>query len=88
MTDRDLTRALFRHGMWVTCDGGDRMSDRELSRLRLIINLLDSGPGLQRPALENRHSEAAVLHDAEPQQGGTLRRAAKQARISTQISSR
>jgi len=64
------------------------MSDREQSRLRLVSNLLDGGPGLQRLAFENRHGETAVLRDTEPQQGGTLRLAAKQARILTQISSR
>jgi len=57
------------------------MNDRELSRLRSMINLLDGGAGLQRPAFENRHGETAVLRDAEPQQGGTLRLTAKQARI-------
>ena len=57
------------------------MNDRELSRLRSMINLLDGGSGLQRLAFENRHGETAVLRDAEPQQGGTLRLAAKQARI-------
>jgi len=57
------------------------MSDRELARLGIMINLLDGGPGLQRLALENRHGETAVLRDAEPRQGGTLRLAAKQARI-------
>jgi hypothetical protein len=57
------------------------MSDRELSRLRLMINLLDGGSGLQRLAFENRHGETAVLCDAEPQQGGTLCLPAKQARI-------
>jgi len=55
-------------------------SGPELFRLRLTINLLDGGPGLQRLALENRHGETAVLRDAESQQGGTLRLAAKQAR--------
>jgi hypothetical protein len=57
------------------------MSDRELSRLRLMISLLDGGSELQPLAFENRHDETAVLRDAEPPQGGTLRLAAKQARI-------
>ena len=57
------------------------MSDRELSGLRFMINLLDGGSGLQRLAFENRHGETAELRDAEPQQGDTLRLAAKQARI-------
>ena len=55
------------------------MSDREQSRLRLMINLLDGGSGLQRLAFGNRHGETAALRDAEPPQGGTLRLAAKQA---------
>jgi hypothetical protein len=57
------------------------MSDREQSRLRLMINLLDGGSGLQRLAFENRHGRTTVLRDAKPPQGGTLRLAAKQARI-------
>jgi len=55
-------------------------TDREMSRLRLVINLLDGGSGLQRLAFENRHGKAAIFRDAEPQQGGTLRLAARQAR--------
>jgi hypothetical protein len=53
-----------------------------------MIDLFDGGPGLQWLAFENGCGETGVLRDAEPQQGGTLRLAAKQARISTQISSR
>ena len=52
-----------------------------MPRLRSMINLLDGGSGLQRLAFENRHGETAVLRDAEPPQRGTLRLAAKQARI-------
>jgi len=40
------------------------MSDRALSRLRLMIALLDGGSGLQRLAFENRHGETAVLREA------------------------
>jgi hypothetical protein len=57
------------------------MSNRERSGLRLVINLLDGGSGLQPLASENRQGETEVLRDAEPQHGGTLRLAAKQARI-------
>jgi hypothetical protein len=40
------------------------MSNRELSRLGLTINLLGGGPGLQRLAFEDRLGETAVLRDA------------------------
>jgi hypothetical protein len=64
-------------GRWEWCAMAViEMSDRELSRLRLMINLLDGGSGLQRLAFENTHRETTVLHDAEPRQGGTLRLAA------------